>query len=65
MSKQRKVGLALIVLGVLGNNYAYLHDLLYSDYQVIWLGPLARVAAALSVALLAAGVGLLLREGRH
>ena len=64
--ENRNLGVALIIIGVLANNYVYLHDLILGKYEelegAIVLG---WVAAALIVATLvvtACGLMILLRS---
>ncbi len=33
MLKDKKLGLALIIVGVLANNYVYLHDVIFDKYD--------------------------------
>ena len=57
MQSRRSLGVALIVLGVLANNYAYLHDvILDSAYGAIILGWKSVAAIVVAVALIAVGV---------
>ncbi len=40
MLKDKRLGLALIIVGVLANNYVYLHDLILDKHEgAILLGP--------------------------
>lgn len=66
MFQNRKLGAALIVAGVLANNYVYLHDLVIGTYDQEFEGAivLGRVAALLILATLAvtaAGLLIVLR----
>jgi hypothetical protein len=67
MFQNQKLGAALIILGVLANNYVYLHDLIFGTYEefegAIVLG---RVAAILIIACLAVtAVGLMIVMRSH
>ena len=33
MFQNRKLGAALIIIGLLANNYVYLHDLIFGTYE--------------------------------
>lgn len=58
MSRSMKLGFGLIGLGVLGNNYAFAHDLLFRPSGVIWMGAKSWLLVALSLALIGAGCRL-------
>ena len=64
-------GLILLVLGVLANNYIYLHDLVLSKHEamiegatqnVIWLGLLSYSAIVVTLIVIMIGVVFLVRE---
>ena len=65
------LGLILLVLGVLANNYVYFHDLFLSKHQaeiagvtqnVIWLGPYGYFGIVVTLVVIGVGVVLLIRE---
>jgi hypothetical protein len=61
MFHNRSFGVALVVLGVIANNYVYLHDLIFGKYEAYQPGTivLGWLAALLILATLAvAGIGL-------
>ena len=62
MSKNRSLGVVLIILGILVNNYAYMTDIVGNTHDGLiymgWRGILAAVLGLLAVAL---GVVALLR----
>ena len=57
MSGNMKTGAVLVVVGVLANNYIYLHDLVVHNYYgTINLGPKSYAAIAVSLAVIAYGL---------
>jgi len=68
MFQNRKLGAALIVIGVLANNYVYLHDLIFETYEQQLKGAivLGWVAAVLIIAsLVVTAVGLMIVTRSH
>lgn len=62
MTKQRSLGVILIILGVLINNYAYLTDIVGNTNEgLIYLGWHGMVAVVLGLASISTGVLILLR----
>ncbi len=66
MFQNRKLGAALIIIGVLANNYVYLHDLFFGTYQepagAIVLGWLAGLIIIATLAVTAAGLVIVMRS---
>ena len=66
MLKDKRLGLALIIIGVLANNYVYLNDLILSQHVDqpgwIYLGPLGMIGAVVAVVVIAIGVIILWRS---
>ena len=66
MLKDKRLGLALIIIGVLANNYVYLNDLILAKYvdQANWIffGQLAVIGAIVAVVVIAIGVIILWRS---
>lgn len=66
MTKKRSLGVVLVILGVLVNNYAYLTDIVGNSNEgliyVGWHGTLAILAGLASIA---AGVIVLLRAASN
>ncbi len=62
MLKDKRLGLALIIIGVLANNYVYLNDIFlakYVDRQMqnwIFFGQYAIIGAVVAVVVIAIGV---------
>ena len=57
MSKNRSLGVVLIILGILVNNYAYMTDLVGNSHDgLIYLGWRGIVAAVLGLLAVAPGV---------
>ncbi|MDA1325624.1 MAG: hypothetical protein O3C34_12850 [Proteobacteria bacterium] len=66
MAKKRSLGVVLIILGVLVNNYAYMTDIAGNSHEgMIYMGPRGIVAALLGLVAIALGVVLLLRAPNH
>ena len=62
MLKDKRLGLALIIVGVLANNYVYLHDLILDTYEgAIRLGWISGVGVIVTLVVTAIGVVTLLR----
>ncbi len=63
MLKDKRIGLALIIVGVLANNYVYLHDLILDKHEgAILLGPRGWIGIVATLIVLAGGVVILLRS---
>ncbi len=66
MFQNRKLGAASIILGVLANNYVYLHDLIFGKYEefdgAIVLGWLAAVLIVATLAVTAVGPTVVMRS---
>ncbi len=60
MLKDKRLGLALIIIGVLANNYVYLHDLVVG-MDAIDLGPRGVIGIIVTLVVIAGGVVILLR----
>ncbi len=59
MERKKKLGWALVVLGVLANNYVYLHDLVTDNHDgAIFLGWRAAIAIILTLIVVAVGLAL-------
>ena len=61
MLKDKRLGLALIIIGVLANNYIYLHDLVVG-MQAIHLGPKGVTGIIVTLVVIAIGMVILLRS---
>ena len=58
-----RLGGALVIIGVLANNYIYLHDLIFApDQEGIILGPKSTVAIIVTLAVTAYGLFMLMRS---
>ena len=65
MAKNRSLGVVLIVLGVLVNNFAYVTDIVGNSHEgLIYMGPRGIAAAVLGLVAIALGVLCLLRASR-
>ncbi len=63
MLKDKRFGLMLIIVGVLLNNYAYLHDLILDKHEgAILLGPGEWIVIVLALIVIADGVAIVLRS---
>ncbi len=63
MLKDKRLGLALIIVGVLANNYVYLHDLILDKHEgAILLGPRGWIGIVVTLIVVAGGVVVLLRS---
>ncbi len=63
MLKDKRLGLALIIIGVLANNYVYLHDLILDKHEgLIDLGRNGWIGIVVTLIIIAGGVGILLRS---
>jgi len=62
MLRNQALALCLVIGGLVGNNYAYLHDLVTGRFPdgAIHLGAASFIAIGVSLAVIAAGVVLLL-----
>ncbi len=66
MLKNKRLGLALIVVGVLANNYVYLHDLVLGRHEgAILLGWIAGTGIVVTLGMIVAGAVILLRSQAH
>ncbi len=61
MLKDKRLGLALIIIGVLANNYVYLHDLVVG-MDAILHGPRGVTGIIDTLIVIAAGMVILLRS---
>lgn len=62
MAKNRSLGVVLIILGVLVNNYAYVTDIVGNSHEgLIYMGSKGIVAALLGLLSIALGVVALIR----
>ncbi len=63
MLKDKRFGVKLIIVGVLLNNYVYLHDLILDKHEgAILLGPGEWGAIVLALIVIADGVVIVLRS---
>ncbi len=63
MLKDKRFGLKLIIVGVLLNNYVYLHDLILDKHEgAILLGPGEWIVIVLALIVIADGVVIVLRS---
>ena len=63
MLKNKKLGLVLIIIGVLANNYVYLHDLILDKHEgAILLGPRGWIGIVVTGIVIAIGMVILLRS---
>ncbi len=63
MLKDKRFGVKLIIVGVLLNNYVYLHDLILDKHEgAILLGPVEWFAIVLALIVIADGVVIVLRS---
>ena len=64
MNRQTLRGVALIVVGVVANNYIYFHDLVFDKHQgAILLGWWSYSGIIVSLAVIAVGAVMVVREG--
>ena len=62
MAKSRSLGVVLVILGVLVNNYAYVTDIVGNSHEgVIYMGSRGIVAAVLGLLAIALGVVSLIK----
>ncbi len=61
MLKDKRLGLALIIIGVLANNYVYLHDLVVG-MDAILIGPRGVIGIIVTLVVIAIGMVILLRS---
>ncbi len=62
MLKDNRFGPAFIIVGVLANNYVYLHDLILDKHEgAILLGWIGGVGVIVTLVVIAIGVVILLR----
>ncbi len=63
MLKDKRLGLALIIVGVLANNYVYLHDLILDKHEgAILLGQRGWIGIVVALIVIAIGMVILLRS---
>ena len=63
MLKDKRLGLALIIVGVFANNYVYLHDLILDKHEgAILLGPIGWIGIVVTLIVIVGGVVILLRS---
>jgi hypothetical protein len=63
MFDNRKLGTALIIIGVLANNYVYLHDVVLGTHQgMIDLGWLGAIGIVITLVVTALGLIMLQRS---
>ena len=66
MFQNRQLGAALIIIGVLANNYVYLHDLFFGKYEefegAIVLGWLAALLIIATLVVTAVGLMIVMRS---
>ncbi len=67
MFQNQKLGAALIIIGVLANNYVYLHDLIFGTYEyyeagAIVLGWLAAILIIATLVVTAIGLWIVMRS---
>ncbi len=63
MLKDKRLGLVLIIVGVLANNYVDLHDLILDKQEgAILLGPRGWIGIVVTLIVIAGGVVVLLRS---
>ena len=60
MPRLQRLGVVLVIIGVLAKNYAYLHDLIFGE-AVIRLGPKSIPALIITVIVTFVGLYLLTR----
>ena len=61
MLKSKRTGLVLIILGVLANNYVYLHDLVRGE-EAIGLGSTGWILIVLALVVIAIGIAIVWRS---
>ncbi len=61
MLEDKRLGLALIIIGVLANNYVYLHDLVVGMDAIV-LGPRGVIGIIVTLVVIATGMVILLRS---
>ncbi|CAN0592238.1 unnamed protein product [Laminaria digitata] len=65
MTKNRSLGVVLIILGVVVNNYAYVTDIVGNSHEgLIYMGSKGIAAALLGLLAIALGVVALLRASK-
>jgi hypothetical protein len=63
MLENRNLGAALVVIGVLANNYIYLHDVIMGTFDgAIVLGWLATIGIVVTLVVTALGLYILMRS---
>ena len=61
MLESKRTGLVLIILGVLANNYVYIHDLVRGE-EVIGVGSTGWILIVLALIVIAIGLGIVRRS---
>lgn len=61
---ERKIGVGLVIGGMIVNNYAYMHDIIYMGEELIWMGPYTGAMAVAGMAITLYGTYRLTRIGR-
>ncbi len=61
MLESKRTGLVLIILGVLANNYVYLHDLFRGE-EAIGLGSTGWILIVLALVVIVIGLGIVRRS---
>ena len=63
MLKNKTLGLVLVIIGVLANNYVYLHDLVLDKHEgAILLGSQSWVGIVVTLIVIAIGIVVLVRS---
>ncbi len=63
MLENKRLGAAMIIIGVLANNYVYLHDLALGTHQgAIVLGWVSTIGIVVTLLVIAFGLVILLRS---
>ena len=62
MLRDKRIGALIAVLGLLANNYVYLHDILMESHQgLIDLGSQSKAGVVVSFAVTLVGIAIMLR----
>ncbi len=63
MLENKTLGLVLIIIGVLANNYVYLHDLILDKHEgAIVVGPTGWIGIVVTLIVIGGGLVILLRS---